>query len=151
MFRHNGSALPLHLRRVGGFLPESYFVHHVGRCLSQSVNTVSPAGLPAVTSEELAQGVSPAVTSPVSSPTVTLGPARLVDGQQGAPPLSIHVVVGQDEICLGHRLGVALHVPRDGRLLRVDLGALREDSAVAGSLQSRGQRSLEVVCSRGRR
>ena len=124
MFRHNGSALPLHLRRVGGFLPESYFVHHVGRCLSQSVNTVSPAGLPAVTPEELTQGVPSAVASPVTPPPVPLHPSWLVDRQQGASPLSVYVVVGQDEVCLGHGLGVTLHVTRDSRLLRVDLGAL---------------------------
>ena len=87
-----------------------------------------------MTPEELSQGVSSAVTSPVTAPPVSLQACSLAGRQQRAPPLPVHVVVRQNEVSLGHRLDVPLHMAGDSGLLRVDLGALREHTTVSGSL-----------------
>ena len=145
MVRHNFPALPLHLRRVLSLLPESELVPDIWLVLSQRVDAVCPAGLAGVASEVVSEVLANAVTSTVASLVSTASPTP--HHAHRTPPLSIHMLRREDEVSLGGRLGLTLHMAGDDSLVSVDLETLREHSSVTRPLEGRGQGHFELTIS----
>ena len=145
MVRHNFSAFPLHRRRVLSLLPESELVPDIGLVLSQRVDAVCPAGLARVAPEVVPEVLTNTVTATVAS-LVAAAPPDPRHAHR-APPLSVHVLRREDEVSLGGRLGLTLHVAGDDSLVSVDLETLREDSSVTRPLEGRGQGHFELTIS----